>query len=180
MEAVPHMANLPEHIRLLSGVHGALQEMSAEARRIREGEIAKPVREITPLSLRVHELALQCTRQVHELSVSEYAAAEGGTEALALLVGASYQVSLAGTLCNLATHLRTEIYLYEDADRTPASSADQLRRAEDEMQRAATTYRTVAQLVSRHNASAATPAAQRTSPAQAIPNPPELAARRRS
>ncbi|MFJ4876576.1 hypothetical protein ACIP93_15350 [Streptomyces sp. NPDC088745] len=174
------MADLTEHIRLLSGVHGTLKELSAEARQIREGEIAKPVREITPLSLRVHELALQCTRQVHDLSVSEYAATEGGTEALALLVGASYQVSLAGTLCNLATHLRTEIYLYEDADPTAASSADQLRRAEDEMQRAATTYRTVARLASRHLASFTTPSAQHRSPAQTAPNPPELTTRRRA
>ena len=173
------MVDLTEHTRLLGEVSPVLRELSAEARRIQKGEIAKPVREIAPLSLRMHELAVQCTRQVHDLSVSQYPAMEGGAESLAHLAGACAQISLAATLCNLAIHHRTEIYLYKDADPTPATSADQLRRAGDEMQRAATTYRAVAQQLSRRLASFTTPseALQRTTP-QAHPKPPAPAARR--
>ncbi|MFD8814342.1 hypothetical protein ACFV23_23325 [Streptomyces sp. NPDC059627] len=147
---------MTEHTRLLAEVSPVLKELSAETRRIRKGEIAKPVREIAPLSLRVHELAVQCTRQVHDLSVSQYPAMEGGAESLAHLAGACAHISLAATLCNLAIHHRTEILLSEDADPTPAASADQLRRAGEEMRRAATTYRTVAQQLSRRLASVAT------------------------
>ncbi|CAL9338081.1 hypothetical protein SUDANB176_00206 [Streptomyces sp. enrichment culture] len=59
------------------------------------------------------------------------------------------------TPCNLAVHHRTDILLYEDAGPTPTASRDQLRRAGDEMKRAATTYRAVAQPLSRRPASAA-------------------------
>ncbi|WP_333744653.1 hypothetical protein [Streptomyces ardesiacus] len=125
---VLHTVDLTEHTRLLGEVVPALEKLSAEAARIRDGEIAKPFREIAPLSLRVHELAMKCTRQVHDLSVSQYPAMKDGAENLALLAGACSQISLAATLCNLAIHHRTEILLYEDADPTPATSRDQLRR----------------------------------------------------
>ncbi|MFB8749141.1 hypothetical protein [Streptomyces parvulus] len=175
------MVDLTEHTRLLGKVPRTLRELSTEAGRIRKGEIAKPVREITPLSLRVHELAAQCTRQVHDLSVSHYPTTEGGAESLAHLAGACAQISLAATLCNLAIHHRTEIYLYEDADPTPATSADQLRRAEAEMQRAATTYRTVAQQLSRRLASFTTrPEFLHHSPTLPNATPPTPAARRRT
>ncbi len=131
---------MTEHTRLIGEVAPALEELSAEAARIREGEIAKPVREIAPLSLRTHELAMKCTQQVHDLSVSQYPAMKNGADNLAHLAGACAQISLAATLCNLAIHHRTDILLYEDADSTPATSRDQLRRAGVEMQRAATTY----------------------------------------
>ncbi|MFF3976519.1 hypothetical protein [Streptomyces sp. NPDC001828] len=174
------MVDLTEHTRLLGEVYPALTKLSAEARRIREGEIAKPVREIAPLSLRVHELAAQCTQQIHDLSVSPYPTTEGGAESLARLAGACAQISLAATLCNLAIHHRTEIYLYEDADPTPASSADQLRRAEDEMRRAATTYRAVAQQLSRRLASfTARPEFLHRRSTQATAKAPAPAARRR-
>ncbi|KUO04688.1 hypothetical protein AQJ67_10505 [Streptomyces caeruleatus] len=78
-----------------------------------------------------------------------------GRENLAYLAGACSQISLAATLCNLAIHHRTEILLYEDADPTPTTSRDQLRRAADEMRRAATTYRSLAQRLSRHLATSA-------------------------
>lgn len=45
---VLHTVDLTEHTRLLGEVVPALEELSAEAARIRDGEIAKPVREITP------------------------------------------------------------------------------------------------------------------------------------
>ncbi|MEU4147411.1 hypothetical protein [Streptomyces parvulus] len=175
------MVDLTEHTHLLGEVSRTLRELSTEAGRIRKGEIAKPVREIAPLSLRVHELAAQCTRQVHDLSVSHYPTTEGGAEALARLAGACAQISLAATLCNLAIHHRTEIYLYEDADPTPATSADQLRRAEREMQRAATTYRAVAQQLSRRLAFFTTrPEFLHHSPTLSNATPPTLAARRRT
>ncbi|GAA3501056.1 hypothetical protein GCM10019016_081630 [Streptomyces prasinosporus] len=184
---VLHTVDLTEHTRLLGEVAPVLKELSVEAARIREGEIAKPVREIAPLSLRVHELAMKCTRQVHDLSVSQYPAMKDGADNLALLAGACSQISLAATLCNLAIHHRTEILLYEDADPTPATSRDQLRRAGVEMQQAATTYRAVARRLSRRLASFSARAedrqliaeAQRPSPQKAPSTPPVLAARRR-
>ncbi len=163
-----------------------LEQLSAETTRIREGEIAKPFREIAPLSLQVHDLAMKCTRQVHDLSVSQYPAMKDGADNLAHLAGACAQISLAATLCNLAIHHRTEILLYEDADSTPATSRDQLRRAGAEMQRASTTYRAVARRLSRRLASFSQraedqqliSAAQQHSPQQA-PSSPVPAIRRR-
>ncbi|MEU9411688.1 hypothetical protein AB0E08_39155 [Streptomyces sp. NPDC048281] len=78
---------------------------------------------------------------------------KGGADNLAHLAGACAQISLAATLCNLAIHHRTEILLSQDADSTPATSRDQLRRAGDEMRQAATTYRAVARQLSRRLAS---------------------------
>ncbi|MEU1293779.1 hypothetical protein ABZ439_15285 [Streptomyces sp. NPDC005840] len=144
---------MTEHTRLLGEVVPELEKLSAEAARIQEGEITKPLREIAPLSLRTHELAMKCTRQVHDLSVSQYPAMKDGAENLVHLVGACAQISLAATLCNLAIHHRTETVLYEDADPTPATSRDQLRRAGDEMQQAATTYSIMARRLSRRLAS---------------------------
>ncbi|MFD4786531.1 hypothetical protein ACFWN1_05510 [Streptomyces sp. NPDC058459] len=175
------MIDLTEHTRLLGQVYLTLRELSTEAARIRKGEIAKPVREIAPLSLQVHELAAQCTRQVHDLSVSHYPTTAGGAESLAHLAGACAQISLAATLCNLAIHHRTEICLYEDADPTPATSAEQLRRAEDEMQRAATTYRAVAQQLFRRLASSTTrPEFVHRTSTQGNAKPPAPADRRRN
>ncbi|MFK0121154.1 hypothetical protein [Streptomyces sp. NPDC090994] len=145
---------MAEHTRLLGEVALALRTTRSGAA-VREGEIAKPVREIAPIGLSIQELAMRCTRQLHDLSTSQYALAMGGAENLAHLAGACSQISLAATLCNLAIHHRTEILLYEDADSTAASSRDQLRRAGDELDRAATTYRAVAQRLSRRLASAA-------------------------
>lgn len=150
-----HAADLTEQARLLGEVVRALEQLSAEAIRIREGEIAKPIREIAPLSLRVHVLAMRCTRQVHDLSISQYPAMKEGAEHLAHLAGACAQISLAATLCNLAVHHRTEILLSDEADSTPATSRDQLRRAVAEMQRAASTYSAAARQLSRRLASPA-------------------------
>ncbi|MEU3008102.1 hypothetical protein [Streptomyces sp. NPDC006863] len=144
---------MTQHTRLLGEVAPALEELSAEAARIRAGEIAKPFREIVPLSLRVHELAMRCTQQAHDLSISQYPAMRDGAENVALLAGACAQISLAATLCNLAVHHRIEILAYVDADATPATSRDQLRRAGDELQTAAKCYRAVAQRLSRRLAS---------------------------
>ncbi|MDV9196050.1 hypothetical protein [Streptomyces sp. Wh19] len=148
---------LIEHARLLSEVASALTTLRADVDRIRQGEITEPVREIVPVSLDVQELALQCTRQLHDLSISQYATMKRGEQNLAHLVGACSQISLAATLCNLAIQHRTEILLYEDADPTPAASRDQLRRASDEMQQAAVTYRALAFRLSRRLASPAAP-----------------------
>ncbi|MER6566956.1 hypothetical protein ABT288_12355 [Streptomyces sp. NPDC001093] len=169
------IADLAEHTRLLGEVAPALNDLHAEVEQVRKGEIAKPVREIAPISLRVQELAMQCTRQFHDLSVSQYAAMKGGDENLAHLASACSQISLAATLCNLAIHLRTEILLYEDADPTPAASRDQLRRAGDEMKRAATTYRAVAQQLSRRLASAAARSEDQQLIAHALADVPERA-----
>lgn len=138
-----------------------MEELSAEATRIRKGEIAKPIREIAPLSLRAHQLAMRCALQVHDLSISQYPAMKDGAENLAPLAGACAQISLAATLCNLAVHHRTEILLFDDADPTPATSRDQLRRAVAEMRKAASTYGAVAQQLSGRLASPAARAEDR-------------------
>ncbi|MGA5556179.1 hypothetical protein [Streptomyces lavendulocolor] len=166
---------MTEHTRLLGEVVPALKDLRAEVEQVRKGEITKPVREIAPISLRVQELAMQCTRQFHDLSISQYAAMKGGEENLAHLAGACSQISLAATLCNLAIHHRTEILLYEDADRTPAASRDQLRRAGEELGSAITTYRAVAQRLSRRLASAAARAEDQQLIAHALTADPEVA-----
>lgn len=148
---------LIEHARLLSEVASALTALRADVDRIRQGEIAKPVREVVPVSLHVQELALQCTRQLHDLSISQYATTKRGEQNLAHLVGACSQISLAATLCNLATQHRTDVLLYDDADPTPAASRDQLRRASAEIQQAAVTYHAMAFRLSRRLASPAAP-----------------------
>ncbi|MFD4718251.1 hypothetical protein ACFWOY_06470 [Streptomyces sp. NPDC058423] len=165
---------MTEHTRLLGEVAPALKDLQAEVEQVRKGEITKPVREIAPISLRVQELAMQCTRQFHDLSISQYAAMKGGEENLAQ-AGACSQISLAATLCNLAIHHRTEILLYEDADPTPAASRDQLRRAGEELGSAITTYRAVAQRLSRRLASAAARAEDQQLIAQALAAEPEVA-----
>jgi hypothetical protein len=115
--------DLTEHTRLLGQMAPVLEGLRAEVEQVREGSIAKPVREIAPISLRIQQLTMQCTRQFHELSVSQYAFMKDGQENLARLAGACYQVSRAATLCNLAIYHRTEILLYEDADPTPPPAA---------------------------------------------------------
>ncbi|MEU7646342.1 hypothetical protein [Streptomyces huasconensis] len=167
--------DLAEHTRLLGEVVSTLKGLRAEVDRVRKGDIAKPVREIAPVTLRVQELAMQCTRQFHDLSVSQYAVMKGGGESLAHLAGACSQISLAATLCNLAIHHRTEVLLHEDADPTPATSRDQLRRAGDELERAVTTYRTVAQQLSRRLASAAARSEDRQLLAHALADEPGVA-----
>ncbi|MCQ9185645.1 hypothetical protein KMT30_42785 [Streptomyces sp. IBSBF 2953] len=146
---------MAEQTRLLGQVAPALDTLRNEVDKTREGEILAPVREIAPAALRTQRLATQCIEQLHTLSTSQYAAMKDGHQSLAQLAGACAQVSLAATLCTLAINSRTEILLYEDADPTPAASRDHLRRATVEMDRAATTYRALAQRHSRRLASAA-------------------------
>ncbi|MFJ6898121.1 hypothetical protein [Streptomyces hokutonensis] len=147
--------DLAEQTRLLGQMSPALDALHREVQRTRDGEIIAPVREIAPVALRVQRLATQCIEQLHTLSTSQYAAMKDGHPNLAQLAGACAQVSLAATLCALAINSRTEVLLYEDADPTPASSRDNLRRAADELDSAATTYRALARRLSRRLASAA-------------------------
>lgn len=147
--------DLAEQTRLLGQVAPALKALRDDVRRIREGEILAPVREIAPASVRTQRLATECIEQLHTLSTSPYAAMKDGHPNLARLAGACAQISLAATLCTLAINSRTEILLYEDGGPTPATSRDHLRRACDEMDRAATTYRALTQRLSRRLASAA-------------------------
>ncbi|MEU6814083.1 hypothetical protein [Streptomyces sp. NPDC046860] len=164
---------MTEHTRLLGAVAPALKDLCAEVERVRNGEIAKPVREIAPVSLRVQELAMQCTRQLHGLSTSQFAAMKGGKEDLAFLAGACSQISLAATLCNLAINDRTEAIVYEDADPTPTASRARLRQAGDEMHRAATTFHGAARRLSRRLASASAQREDRHLIAQALDGRPE-------
>lgn len=140
--------NLVEQTRLLGQVSPTLEALREEVESVRTGEIAKPLREIGPTAIRVQDFAMQCTQQALTLSTSQYAAMKGGHENLAELVEATTQISLAATLCTLAIHGRTEVLLYEDADETPAASRSRLTEAAEELDRAAKTYRRLAQRLS--------------------------------
>ena len=149
------IVDLAEQTRLLGQVAPTLETLTAEAERVREEDILAPIDQLTPLVLRLHELALTCTRQLHDLSTSQYAVMAYGRENVARLAEACAQVSLASALCSIAISSRTEILLYRGADPTPSTSRGHLRRACVEMDRAATTYQALAQRHSRRLASAA-------------------------
>ncbi|MGQ4480235.1 hypothetical protein [Streptomyces sp. SAS_276] len=149
------IVDLAEQTRLLGQVAPTLETLTAEAERVREEEILAPIDQLTPLVLRLHELALTCTRQLHDLSTSQYAVMAYGRENVARLTEACSQVSLASALCSIAISSRTEILLYRGADPTPSTSRNHLRRACVEMDRAATTSRALAQRLSRRLVSAA-------------------------
>ncbi|MEV6513948.1 hypothetical protein AB0M61_48620 [Streptomyces sp. NPDC051642] len=147
--------DLAEQTRLLGQVAPTLETLTEEVERVREEEILAPIDQLAPPVLRLHELAITCTRQLHDLSTSQYAAMTYGRENVAHLAEACAQVSLASALGAIAISSRTEILLYRGADPTPGTSRDHLRRACVEMDRAATTYHTLAQRLSRRLASAA-------------------------
>ncbi|WP_405421538.1 hypothetical protein [Streptomyces erythrochromogenes] len=140
--------DLAEQTRVLGQVAPTLKSCRQEVETVRAGEIAKPLREIEPIAIRLQLLALTCTQQVTLLSTSQYAAMKDGHENLAELVEATTQISLAATLCTLAIHDRTEVLLYEGADETPAASRTRLAQATEEVDRAATTYQRVAHRLS--------------------------------
>ncbi|KUM99918.1 hypothetical protein AQI95_35990 [Streptomyces yokosukanensis] len=96
--------DLAEHTRLLGQGVPELHHVCEDVERVREGDIAKPVREIAPVGLRVQQLTMQPTHQFHELSASQYAIMTNGRQNLAHLACACSQVSLAATLCSLAMH----------------------------------------------------------------------------
>lgn len=149
------IVDLAEQARLLGEVAPALDALAEEVGRVREDTLLAPIDQLAPLVLRMHDLAITCTRQLHELATSQYAAMKYGRESVADLSEACAQVSVASSLCIIVVSRRTEVLLYMDVDPTPAASRDDLRRACDEMDRAATTYRALAQRLSRRLASAA-------------------------
>ncbi|MCX5275355.1 MULTISPECIES: hypothetical protein [Streptomyces] len=140
--------DLAEQTRVLGQVGPTLKSLRQEVESVKAGEIAKPMHEIGPVAIRAQMLALTCTQQVALLATSQYAAMKDGHQNLAELVEATTQISLAATLCTLATHDRTEVLLYEGADETPAASRTRLTQATEELDRAATTYRRLAQRLS--------------------------------
>ncbi|MFJ9551222.1 hypothetical protein [Streptomyces erythrochromogenes] len=135
-----------------------LESLRAEVETVRAGEIAKPVRELAPIAVRLHGLAMQYTEQLAVLSTSQYAAMKDGHQNLAELAEAGAQVAFAATMCTYAIHRRTEVLLYEDGDETPQASRDNLKSAAEELVHAAKTYRRQAQRLSFRLAS--TPARQ--------------------
>ncbi|MER6516626.1 hypothetical protein ABT246_07115 [Streptomyces sp. NPDC001553] len=140
--------DLAEQTRLLGQVAPTLKALREEVESVRAGEIAKPLREIGPTAIRVQDFAMQCTQQALALSTSQYADMKDGHENLAELIEATTQISLAATLCTLAIHRRTEVLLYDGADETPAASRSRLSEATEELDRAAKTYRRLAQRLS--------------------------------
>ncbi|WP_327255372.1 hypothetical protein [Streptomyces sp. NBC_01244] len=131
-----------------------LEALRAEVETVRVGEIAKPVRELAPIAVRLHGLAMQYTEQLAVLSTSHYAVMKDGHQNLAELAEAGAQVAFAATMCTFAIHRRTEFLLYEDGDETPKASRDNLKSAVEELVHAAKTYRRQAHRLSRRLASA--------------------------
>ncbi|MFD4555949.1 hypothetical protein ACFWP5_16790 [Streptomyces sp. NPDC058469] len=142
--------DLAEQTRLLGQVAPTLETLTEEVEWVREEEALAPIDQLVPPVLRLYELAITCTRQLHD---RQYAAMKYCRENVALLAEACAQVSLASALDAISS--RTEILLYRGADPTPGTSRDHLRRACVEMDRAGTAYRALAQRLSRRLASAA-------------------------
>ncbi|MFF9785117.1 hypothetical protein [Streptomyces nigrescens] len=155
MEFGLQFIDLTEQTRLLGQVAPTLEALRADVELVHAGEISKPVRELAPIAVRAQELATRCTQQLADLSTSQYAVMKDGHNNLAELAEASAQVSLATAMCTLAIHTRTEVLLYEDADKTPAASRRVLNDAAERMNASAKAYRALAQRLSRRLASAA-------------------------
>ncbi|MFF2567271.1 hypothetical protein [Streptomyces sp. NPDC058084] len=150
-----HLIDLAEQTRLLGQTPGELQDLRTEIEGVRAGGITRPVREITPLAVRAHNLSVRCLQQLDALSTSQYAAMKVGHENLAHLAEAALRISIASALCTYGITGRTDALLYEDSDDTPETSRRHLSEASDELGRAARTYRVLAQSLSRRLASAA-------------------------
>lgn len=148
MEFTLQIIDLAEQTRRLGQAAPTLKSLITEVETVRAGEIEKPVRELAPISLRLHGLAMQYTEQLAFLSTSQHASMKDGHQNLAELAEACAQVAFAATMCTFAIHRRTEVLLYEDGDETPKTSRDNLRSAAEELAHAAKTYRRQAQRLS--------------------------------
>ncbi|WP_406483918.1 hypothetical protein [Streptomyces sp. NBC_01568] len=148
MEFTLQIIDLVEQTRRLGQAAPTLMSLITEVETVRAGEIEKPVRELAPIAVRLHGLAMQYTAQLATLSTSQYAAMKDGHQNLAELAKACAHVSFAATMCTFAIHRRTEVLLYEDGDETPKASRDNLKSAAEELMHAAKTYRRQAQRLS--------------------------------
>ncbi|WP_406738928.1 hypothetical protein OG365_30800 [Streptomyces sp. NBC_00853] len=146
--------DLAEQTRLLGLLPGELGDLRTEIDGVRAGEIARPVREIAPIAVRTHQLAIRCLQQLDALSTSQYAVMKNGHENLAHMSEAALRISVAASLCTYGITGRTDALLYEDGDRTADTSRSYLSEATEELDRAAGTYRGLAQNLSRRLASA--------------------------
>lgn len=135
------MIDLNEQTRLLGQVAPALAALRKEIEEVKASEVPKPLRQIGPIALRAHDLAMQCTRQAILLSTSQFAVMKDGRESLALLVEATSQVSFAATLCTFAIKRHTDVPLHWGADETPTASRSRLTEACEELAGAATIFR---------------------------------------
>ncbi|MFG3348649.1 hypothetical protein ACGF1Z_26765 [Streptomyces sp. NPDC048018] len=153
--------DLAEQTRLLGLVPGELGNLRAEIDGVRAGDISRPVREIAPIAARTHHLAIRCLQQLGTLSTSQYAVMKNGPESLAHLSEAALRISVAASLCTYGITGRTDALIYEDGDRTAGTSRGYLAEAIGELDRAAGTYRVLAQNLSRRLASAAARAEDR-------------------
>ncbi|MFD8550140.1 hypothetical protein ACFV08_00720 [Streptomyces fradiae] len=116
------ITDLAEQTRVLGQTPGELQDLRSEIEGVQAGDIARPVREIAPIAVRAHSLAIRCLQQLGTLSASQYAVMENGHENLARLAEAALRISVASSLCTYGITGRTDAPLYEYGDRTPATS----------------------------------------------------------
>lgn len=146
--------DLAEQTRLLGLVPGELRDLRAEIDGVRAGAIDRPVREIAPIAVRIHQLSIRCLQQLDTLSTSQCAVIEHGPEFLARLSGAALRISVAASLCTYGITGRTDALVYVDGDRTAGASRGYLSAAGEELVRAAGAYRRLSQYLSRQLASA--------------------------
>ncbi|MFC9486001.1 hypothetical protein ACFTZM_07970 [Streptomyces hydrogenans] len=147
--------DLAGQTRLLGLVPGELEDLRVEIDGVRSSDITRPVREIAPIAVRIHQLSIRCLQQLDTLSTSQYAVMKHGPETLARLSEAAQRISVAASLCTYGITGRTDALLYEDGDRTADTSRRYLSEAVEELVRAAGTYRGLAQHLSRRLASTA-------------------------
>ncbi|MFG3038092.1 hypothetical protein ACGFYZ_14395 [Streptomyces sp. NPDC048330] len=166
-----HLIDLAEQTRVLGQTPAELQDLRTEIEGVRAGGIARPVREIAPIAVRAHSLAIRCLQQLDTLSTSQYAVMKNGHENLAHLAEAAMRISVASALCTYGITGRTDALLYEDSDDTPETSRQYLTQAVDELDRAAGTYRVLSQNLSRRLASAAARAEDQPLIARALAGP---------
>ncbi|WP_318209541.1 MULTISPECIES: hypothetical protein [unclassified Streptomyces] len=117
-----HIIDLAGQTRALGQTPGELQDLRTEIEGIRAGDIARPVREIAPIAVRAHSLAIRRLQQLDTLSTSQYAVMKNGHENLAVLAEAASRISVASSLCMYGITGRTDALLYEDSDGTPQTS----------------------------------------------------------
>ncbi|WP_282695210.1 hypothetical protein [Streptomyces sp. CC208A] len=153
--------DLAEQTRLFAQTPGELADLRTEIEGVQAGDINRPVREIAPIAVRTHHLAIRCLQQLDTLSTSQYAGMKDGHENLAYLSEAALRISVAASLCTYGITGRTDALLYQDGDRTAQTSRRDLAEAVTELDHAADTYRVLAQNLSRRLASAAARAEDR-------------------
>ncbi|MFE6457796.1 hypothetical protein ACFVP0_10085 [Streptomyces cinereoruber] len=139
------MIDLMEQALRLGELPRELAELAQEIDQVRAGKIARPVREIVPLGIRVHTLSIRCLTQLDTLAGSQYAAMKEGAEALADMAETVLGVAFAAGTCTQAITDRTNVLTHEAADQTASTARERLGEASEELRQVADVYREFSQ-----------------------------------